>query len=184
MPSKSSLRSFFHQPTLTTNHPSHPVKPTAQNTFFSNAEATLDSPLFTADLKKGAPGSYDFGFIDSSKYTGSITYVSVNSANGFWEFTGTGYAIGSSGTFQSTSIDAIADTGTTLLLLPQSVVTAYYAQVSGAKYDSSQGGYTFSCSATLPSLTLGVGSYKAVVPGSYINYAPVFGSSKSSLPWL
>jgi hypothetical protein len=26
--------------------------------------------------------------IDSEKYTGSITYISVNSTNGFWEFTG------------------------------------------------------------------------------------------------
>jgi hypothetical protein len=38
--------------------------------------------------------------------------------------------------------------------------------------DSSQGGYTFPCSATLPNLTLGIGSYHAVVPGEYINYSP------------
>jgi len=46
----------------------------------------------------------------------------------------------------------------------------------GASYDSSQGGYTFPCSATLPNLTLGIGAYKAVVPGEYINYDKVSNS--------
>lgn len=123
-------------------------------------------------MKKGAPGSYNFGYIDTTEYTGSITYISVNTINGFWEFTGNGYAVGS-GSFVSTSIDGIADTGTTLLYLPQSAVTAYYSRVSGAAYDSYQGGYTFPCSSGLPSITLGLGSYRAVVPGSYMNYAPV-----------
>ena len=152
------------------------VSPTKQKTFFSNVKASLSAPLFTANLKKGAPGSYDFGYIDATKYTGSITYVNVNTANGFWEFTSNGYAVGS-GAFTSASIDAIADTGTTLLYLPTTVVSAYYARVSGASYDSTQGGYTFPCSATLPSITLGIGSYRAVVPGSYIVYAPTSGTT-------
>ena len=147
------------------------VTPTRQKTFFSNAKAGLPSPVFTANLKKGAPGTYDFGFIDSSKYTGSITYVPVNTGNGFWEFSGNGYAVGS-GAFTSSSIDAIADTGTTLLYLPAAAVTAYYRQVPGATNSQTYGGYVFNCGTTLPSITLGIGSYRAVVPGSYINYAP------------
>lgn len=58
-------------------------------------------------------------------------------------------------------------------------VTAYYAKVSGAKYVTSQGGYTFPCSSTLPSLTLGIGAGKFTIPGTYINYAPATGSSES-----
>lgn len=153
--------------------------PNKLKTFFSNAIPTLAAPLFTANLKKGAPGSYNFGYIDTTEYTGAITYVPVKTTNGFWEFTGNGYAVGS-GAFTTASIDAIADTGTTLLYLPQAAVTAYYAKVSGAQYVSSQGGYTFPCSATLPSITLGIGAYKAVVPGSYINYAPATSTSKFS----
>jgi hypothetical protein len=38
--------------------------------------------------------------------------------------------------------------------------------------DSSQAGYTFPCSVALPNLTLGIGSYRAVVPGNYLNYSP------------
>ncbi|KIM83619.1 hypothetical protein PILCRDRAFT_819250 [Piloderma croceum F 1598] len=151
------------------------VTPNAQNTFFDTAKSSLSSPIFTADLKYHAPGTYDFGTIDSSKYTGTITYIDVDTDNGFWEFTGSGYAVGS-GSFISSSIDAIADTGTTLIYVPDAVVTAYYKQVSGASYDSSQGGYTFPCSATLPNLILGIGSYHAVVPGQYINYTPASGS--------
>ena len=52
------------------------------------------------------PGTYDFGTIDSSKYTGTITYIDVDTANGFWEFTGSGYAVGG-GSFVSSSIDAM-----------------------------------------------------------------------------
>ena len=154
------------------------VSPTQQKTFFDNVKSSLASPLFAANLKKGTPGTYDFGYIDSSKYTGSISYVPVKSSNGFWEFTGSGYAVGS-GSFVSTSIDAIADTGTTLLLLPSSVVRAYYKKVSGAQSSSTYGGYVFPCSATLPSFTFGAGSYRGVIPGSYINYAPVTDGSST-----
>ena len=148
------------------------VKPVRQKTFFSNAKASLSRPLFAVDLKRYSPGTYDFGFIDATKYTGSITYVDVNTAHGFWEFPSNGYKIGT-GAFTSTSITAIADTGTSLLYLPSDIVSAYYAGVTGARYDPSQGGYTFSCAAILPSITLGIGSYRAVVPGSYMLYAPV-----------
>ena len=122
-------------------------------------------------LKKGAAGSYDFGYIDSSKYSGSITYVNVYTRNGFWEFSPNGYAIGA-GAFNSTNLDAIADTGTTLLYLPSAIVAQYWSQNGGA-YDYIQGGYTFACSRVLLPLTIGIGSYKAVVPGSYLNYAQI-----------
>ncbi|KAL8689839.1 MAG: hypothetical protein Q9224_004550 [Gallowayella concinna] len=157
------------------------VKPTKQKTFFSNAKPTLSAPLFTANLKKGKPGSYTFGYLDSAQYTGSISYITVDPSRGFWEFTSNGYAVGTGG-FKSASIDAIADTGTTLLYLPAAIVKAYYASVRGASYNSAQGGYTYPCSTTLPKFTLGIGSYRAVIPGSYITYAPLSPTSTSKLP--
>jgi aspergillopepsin I len=48
-------------------------------------------------LKYHAPGTYDFGFIDSSKHTGQITYTDVDNSQGFWMFTADGYAVGNSG---------------------------------------------------------------------------------------
>jgi hypothetical protein len=51
--------------------------PTPQSTFLQNAidQGVIDEPVFTVDLKKGAAGSYDFGFIDATKYIEPITWV-------------------------------------------------------------------------------------------------------------
>ncbi|CAD0106417.1 unnamed protein product [Aureobasidium uvarum] len=148
------------------------VSPNQQKTFFDTVKGSLALPLWTANLKKGAPGTYDFGYIDSSKYSGKITYVNVNSASGFWQFTADGYQIGSSSTVSSSFV-AIADTGTSLMYLPSSFVTAYWGQVTGAGYDSNQGGYTFPCTSALPDFNLVVGGNKFTVPGSYMNYAQI-----------
>lgn len=37
------------------------VRPQQQNTFFDTVKGSLAQKLFTADLKKGTAGSYDFG---------------------------------------------------------------------------------------------------------------------------
>lgn len=145
----------------------------AGTNLYTNAVAQgAVAPVFTADLNKGAPGRYNFGYIDPAEYKGSITYATVKTTNGFWEFVSNGYAVGSA-IFVTRAIDAVVDTGTTLLFLPQAVCTAYYKQVPGTAYDKAEGGYTFPCSSTMPNLTLGVGAYRAVVPGSYLIYAPV-----------
>lgn len=112
-------------------------------------------------------------YIDSSKYTGSITYVPVSTSQGFWQFTAGGYSVGSSTSTSGSIGTAIADTGTTLLYLPSSVVTAYYSKVSGASYNNQQGGYVFSCSANLPAFNVNIGGKVFTVPGSYINFAPI-----------
>lgn len=142
-----------------------------ETTFFDNIKSTLSAPLFTADLKKGIPGSYDFGFIDDSKYTGHITYVPVDAHQGFWGFTLGGYAIGT-GKFKFITVDVIADTGTTLIYLPKKIVHAYYADVPSAFYNSTEAGYVFPCDTTLPSITFRIGNYNAVVPGSFIKRPP------------
>ena len=83
------------------------VQPVKQKTFFSNAKASLSAPLFTANLKRGKPGCYTFGYINAAEHTSSITYVPVDSAKGFWEFTINGYAVGTTA-FKSSSFKAIA----------------------------------------------------------------------------
>lgn len=276
------------------------VSPKAQKTFFDNAMASLDQPLFTADLKHNADGSYNFGYIDSTAYTGEMYYADLYnvsaSYSGYWTFQSTGYAVGdgsttttttsstgntgssstSSGsgssttttssssagagaggfpggygggfpgygsdsgsfddygtsnevtssdevlsgwfdwikeiasrgepkarsapptrqhggsavsssasssssrsiekravTLTSTTITGIADTGTTLLMLPDEIVSAYYSQVSGAEDSETEGGYIFSCDQTLPDFTFAVGNGQITIPGDYINWAPV-----------
>lgn len=70
------------------------VSPKAQTTFFDTVKGQLDSPLFAVTLKHSAPGSYDFGYIDDSKYTGDLTYTDVDSSEGFWTFTASSYKVG------------------------------------------------------------------------------------------
>lgn len=150
------------------------VQPQSQTTWFQSGinDGAFAQNVFTVDLKHQEPGSYDFGYIDDSKYSGSITYTAVDNSQGFWEFTGTGYQVGS-GEFTSASIDAIADTGTTLLLMDDDIVSAYYAQVQGAENDSSQGGYVFPCSASLPDFGLGIGDATSTIPGSLMSLGSV-----------
>jgi hypothetical protein len=146
----------------------------AQKTWLTNVLPQLSSPLFSADLRHATAGRYDFGFVDTSVNTSAVTYTAVSSSQGYWEWTSTGYGVGSS--FTSSSWSTIADTGTSLLLVPQAIVNAYYGQVSGAAYDNSQGGVTFPCSSSLPNFVFGVGSARITVPGSFVNYASVGGS--------
>lgn len=125
-------------------------------------------------------GRYNFGYVDTAAYTGNIFYAPVDNSGGFWEWTSAGYAIGN-GSFKDTTIQGIADTGTSLFLLPSSVVSAYYGGVSGAKYDNNQGGYTLPCSGSAPDFFFAVGSAQELitVPGDYIKYAPTGSSGKT-----
>ncbi|GAM84866.1 hypothetical protein ANO11243_028680 [Dothideomycetidae sp. 11243] len=148
------------------------VQPTQQKTFFDSVKSTLAAPLFTSKLKKGAAGTYDFGFIDPTKYTGAITYIPVSTRNGFWEFSGGNYTVGNT-RFTGLIGDSIADTGTTLLYLPSQLVSNYYAQVKGATLSQKYGGWVFPCGASLPTLQLNLGGTYFALDASYMNFSPV-----------
>lgn len=69
-----------------------------------------------------------------------------------------------------TSFQSIADTGTTLLLLPPDITRTYYANVTGATMNATEGGYVFPCNSLLPDLTVELtGGVKATVPGTFMN---------------
>ncbi|KAL6237264.1 aspartic protease pep1 [Aspergillus navahoensis] len=146
------------------------VQPRAQTTFFDSVKSQLESPLFAVTLKHQAPGSYDFGYIDHSKYTGNLTYTDVDNSRGFWMF---------SATAGETDFDAIADTGTTLIMIDQSIAEDYYSQVPFAYNNFFYGGWTFPCSTRLPSFTVTINGYDAVIPGEHIKYAPVTDGSST-----
>ncbi|KAK6534130.1 Type I transmembrane sorting receptor [Arthrobotrys megalospora] len=153
------------------------VQPQQQKTFFESAMDGLSKGVLTADLRHQETGSYDFGTIDSKKFTGEIQYTAIDSSQGFWQFNANSYTIGNS--TRKDEATAIADTGTTLLLVSNKIAKEYYAEVKGAKLDVQQGGYTFPCDAHLPDITLAVGDKKATVSGSLINYAPIEEGSKT-----
>ena len=73
-------------------------------------EPLLLEPLFTVDLKHKQPGSYDFGYIDRSKFHGDVSYTSAYTADGHWTFNIVGYSIGDNATV-SQVWNSYADTG-------------------------------------------------------------------------
>ncbi|KAK3504448.1 aspartic peptidase domain-containing protein [Neurospora crassa] len=203
-------------------------------TFMDNVREQLKEPVFTANLRDNAEGSYGFGFINETEYMGEVRYVDVKEDGIFWEFEAGGYLIGSeeeekadeepvmmdpaqpdenpntkqaSTTIQSdqpTSMQSnpitpsstqaaqpdtsssssplllettnststtnqkrisypfttIADTGTTLLLLPDRVVSDYYSTIPRAFYSPEWAGYLFPCAYTssLPDWSFFLGS--------------------------
>lgn len=120
-------------------------------------------------------GKYNFGYIDEKAHNGPITYSPIDTTTGFWNWTSTGYAVGAND-FTETPIVNIADTGSSLMLLPDEIVGAYYSAVDGARYDMFQGGFIFDCDVTLPDFTFGVGNAKITIPAKFIKYAPATGN--------
>lgn len=158
------------------------VKPQQQKTFFDNVMPSLAQPVFTADLRKAAVGAYTFGNIDATKFNGTMAWVPVNTTQGFWQFPSTKFAVGTGAAQASNPVgQAIADTGTTLIIADPTVVQGYYSQIPSAQNNAQVGGVTVDCNAQLPDLMLAVGdNYMARVKGSDINFAQVQGNSKLS----
>lgn len=128
--------------------------------------------MFTVNYVYFGAGTITFGTIDSTQYTGSISYTPVI-ANfvdyaDFWAVNATGFSVGT-GTSQAFSIGgAVLDTGTTLTYLPAPVVAAYWAQVSGSQ--ASGGNYYWPCDTTLPDLHLTFqGGATVTLHGRYFN---------------
>lgn len=70
---------------------------------------------------------------------------------------------------------AIADTGSSLLMLDPAIVNNYYAQVPTSTDD--QQGKIFPCDTALPDFSFGIGDNMAIIPGSLLNYSSVPGTS-------
>jgi hypothetical protein len=159
------------------------VQPAQQKTFFENAIPSLALPVFTADLRHDAVGAYEFGAIDSTKFNGTLQWAPINTTNGFWQFSSQQFAVGTGSTMNIAGGQAIADTGTTLMLVDPAVVNAYYSQVTGAVNNETVGGVTFPCNANLPDLAVDIGgAMMATIRGTDINFAPMDAAGTSKLP--
>ncbi|KAF2708871.1 acid protease [Pleomassaria siparia CBS 279.74] len=150
------------------------TKKTPQKTFFDNVMPNLDLPVFTADLDPDGTGVYEFGKIDQTKFVGQMAWIPVNASSGFWQFDSTKFAVGGVEMTNKAGSKAIADTGTSLLLVDQEVADTYYSKVQGAQNNAQVGGYIYPCGATLPDMAVAIGSsYMATIPGNQITFAAV-----------
>ncbi|KAL7318667.1 hypothetical protein PS15m_001883 [Mucor circinelloides] len=128
------------------------------------SQGLISSPVYGVWLgkaKNGGGGEYLFGGSNPNHYTGALTTVPVDNSQGFW-----GITVGSlkAGTTSVTgSFSGILDTGTTLLLFPQSIANKVAAQY-GAR-DNGDGTYTISCStANLKPLNFTINGAQFQVP--------------------
>ena len=153
------------------------ITPEPQCTFMECLQQSLPEPVFTTSLSLAGGGFLDFGFIDDTAYTGNFTKIPVDNTTGFWQVNDV--QIGSGGkTFSGNPGDAVFDTDSTFLYLPQAAVSAYTDLVKGAKYDNTSGGYVFPCNSQLPDLELAFtqatsGPATAIIRGDYLKYGPL-----------
>ena len=155
------------------------IKPSSMPTFFENAAPKLKENLFTANLKAGVAGQYEFGTIDALAYRPPLTYTAVDNSGGLWQFDLSQYAV-SSDTYTGVISPAIADTGSSLLMLDPDIVDNYYAQVPTSTDDTQ--GKIFPCHVELPDFSFGIGKIMATIPGSFLNYTSVPGTLGELLP--
>ncbi|PSR80075.1 aspartic peptidase domain-containing protein [Coniella lustricola] len=134
------------------------------------------------DLQYHANGTYTFGAVDPSAYTGQLVYRPVKPNKGYWWIEVSTMRIGKSNRTMVHSWDTIVDTGTSLFLGPSDIVSKYYKAVSGAQYSQGDDAYVFPCNTSLPDFHFGFSSTwdEYIVPGTFMNYsiAPVAGA-----PW-
>lgn len=159
------------------------VKPERQKTFFDNIQSNLAEPVFTVNLRHAEVGAYEFGRVDTSKFQGSLTFTPVDSSRGFWEIQSSSFAIGG-GDIQSNNngSPAIADTGTSLMLVDDEVAEAYWSQVKGARFDQDQQAFIFPCDSDLPDFHVALGTeYMGTIPGELMNFSRAGGSRRGKL---
>ncbi|EKM60424.1 uncharacterized protein PHACADRAFT_132970 [Phanerochaete carnosa HHB-10118-sp] len=117
------------------------------------------TPFFNTLISQGRVSACEFGFklaskgselylggTDTSLYTGSIEYHSINQSMGFWQTTGAKSVVGS--TSPNTNLETIIDSGTTIMYGPPSAIKTFYAAVSGSEVvNATEGFYSYPCNS-------------------------------------
>ncbi|KDN40814.1 hypothetical protein RSAG8_07832, partial [Rhizoctonia solani AG-8 WAC10335] len=119
-------------------------QPTLIDNLYSKGK--ISSPTFAFHLATSGSELYLRG-VDTAKYTGSITYVSLTSKT-YWLTTGSS-SVGSTVAYSGAMI---IDSGTTVIVGPTSSVSSWWGKVSGAAACSTSvcgttGYYTYLCAS-------------------------------------
>lgn len=135
----------------------------------------ITESVFCIDFRRNRfTGVIDFGYIDSKKYNGTITYTNITQQT-LWAINIDGIGIGS-GAYRHAPFEVIFDTGGDGLVFPRWAMDAYFAQVPNSTWDPTINTYLFSCDwflrGSLPNITFGIGdTYRGVIPADHIHVA-------------
>ncbi|KAF9103854.1 Type I transmembrane sorting receptor [Mortierella sp. AM989] len=150
------------------------VKTFMDNAIANNAIAMPVISAFLPSVRRngGKDGYYLFGGIDNSRYTGNLTYVPVTK-KGYWQVHISDVKVG--GTSLGSASEGIIDTGTTLLILGNSIATAIHQKINGASYSNFEGGWLVPCSLENSSenLSFTMGGQEFQVPFADLAWAPI-----------
>ncbi|KAG9061978.1 hypothetical protein KI688_006695 [Linnemannia hyalina] len=123
------------------------------------------------DAKLSNGGEFIFGGVDPSLYTGSITYLPVTS-DSQWQVAVDEVYIGRKELAVSKSSSyAVVDTGSSYILLPDYLATAFHRAIPNSQYDKDLGWMipcTLAKSTSVGDLTFVLGGQKFAVPLSDI----------------
>jgi len=131
-------------------------------------QSLVDSSVFgfwlNRDYNADVGGELTLGGVDSSHYSGSINYVPISS-HGYWQFHMSSISIGGSVVACSSGCEAIADTGTSLIVGPSADVAAIHSRI-GARLSNGQ--YTLSCAtlSSLPNIVLSINGHQYTLKSS------------------
>ncbi|KAH8880776.1 acid protease [Thozetella sp. PMI_491] len=146
---------------------------TRDQPFWLRVGADLEMPyLFATDLYQDRNGTIDFGYIDTTKYTGEIIFVPMNTTKTNWNFQMYGFSIGNGSMQTVPEFTGIVDTGGPNMGLPSAVVDPYFSSFGGGPSTGTSQKYP--CSAyPPPDLTLYLdGGAKLVLNGSFLVTPP------------
>lgn len=112
----------------------------------------------------GSPGELTLGGVDSSHYTGDLTYVDLSSET-YWEVALTGMTISGGSVTKVTK--AVLDTGTSLLAGPVDEVKAIAAKVGAKPFFLNPNEFTIDCSKidSLPDIEIEFGGQTFTLTG-------------------
>jgi hypothetical protein len=142
-------------------------------TFWLRVGADLEMPyLFTVDIYQDQNGTFDFGYIDTAKYTGEISFVPIDTTSTNWNFKMNGYAIGDGDMQTVDEFVGVVDTGGPNIGLPSFVVNPYFDSFGGSP--SPGNSHDYPCSAyPPPDLTLSLeGGATLFLNGTFLVQPP------------
>ncbi|KAJ3206007.1 hypothetical protein HDU83_003938 [Entophlyctis luteolus] len=137
---------------------------------YTTAAGIQSMAFYFSNWINGDAGVLTMNGVDQSKFSGTLQYVPL-SADTYYKFDATGstFTVNGAATTISTPNGAIADTGTTLLLLPSAAAASINAAIGATASTSTV--YSIPCSAvnTGPSITFALSTVSIVIsPHEYV----------------
>lgn len=115
-------------------------------------------------------GSYDESIVKASKQ--EIAWTNVDSTQGFWMFDSESVTVNGK-TLQLTGNTAMADTGTTLMLVSDQFCKAVYSAIDGAEYDKRAGGWVIPAQniSERPEVIVAVGNKRITIEKEQLGWS-------------